>query len=236
MTSNFPSKVGAKIRIYRKAKKLSLNDLSVKINKSKGTLSKYESGSIAIDIITLHEIATILQVDIVKLVESTNTESAITDKIFENPLPSKLYLYHSHHQKYYTSIINLGVKQKNGNMSTTLYYKTSDCEVTNIKCANIYHGSLTCSATHLNFSLINFYNKTDMLYLLFLIPIEITEAYPGLLLGLQNANMRPASTRVLLSSHPLSKNYLEHNLKLTHKDWRRLKSGSYYSMNELQEL
>ncbi len=232
MITNFSSKVGAKIRTYRKARKISLSELSAKINKSKGTISKYESGSIAIDIMTLYEIALFLQVDVAKLVEYVDNEPIIPPKIFDNKLPSTLYMYHSHHQKYYTSIINLGIKQENGNIPTTLYYKTSDSEAASIKCTNIYHGTLARSATHLNFSLTNFHNKADILYLLFHIPMEITEVYSGMLLGLQSSNMRPASTRVLLSDHPLGKNCLEHNLKLSHKDWRKLKTGSCFTINE----
>jgi transcriptional regulator with XRE-family HTH domain len=234
MITNFSSKVGAKIRTYRKARKISLNELSAKINKSKGTISKYESGSIAIDIMTLYEIALFLQVGVAKLVECVDNEPISPPKIFDSKLPSTLYMYHSHHQKYYTSIINLGIKQENGNITTTLYYKTSESEAASIKCANIYHGNLICSSTHLNFSLTNFHNKTDILYLLFHIPMEITEAYPGMLLGLQNSNMRPASTKVLLSHNPLGKSCLERNLKFSHKDWRKLKTGSYFTINELQ--
>ncbi|MCH3915574.1 MAG: helix-turn-helix transcriptional regulator [Acidaminococcaceae bacterium] len=233
MTTNFSSKVGTKIRTYRKARKISLSELSVQINKSKGTISKYEAGSIAIDIMTLYEIALFLQVDIAKLVEYVDNEPISSPKIFDNKLPSILYMYHSHHQKYYTSIINLGIKQENGNIATTLYYKIADLEANDIKCTNIYHGSLISSATHLNFSLANFHNKADILYLLFHIPMEITEAYPGMLLGLQNSNMRPASTKVLLSHNLLGKSCLERNLKFSHKDWRKLKTGSYFTINEL---
>ena len=49
--------VGSRIRLYRKAKKLTLLALSQKIHKSKATLSKYETGDITIDIETLFDIA-----------------------------------------------------------------------------------------------------------------------------------------------------------------------------------
>ena len=235
MITNFPSKVGSKIRTYRKTRKISLSELSAHIKKSKGTISKYESGAIAIDVKTLYEIASFLQVDIAKLVEHVQHEPISSPKIFHNKLPSILYMYHSYQHKYYTSVINLGTEQENGNIATTLYYKTSDSKAANIKCVNIYHGTLVCSATHLNFSLTNFYNKADMLYLLFLIPMESTAIYPGMLLGLQSSNLRPVSTRVLLSAHPLSKDYLEHHLRISHKDWRKIKAGSYFTIGELQE-
>ena len=233
MLTNFSSKVGAKIRTYRKARNMSLDELSAKINKSKATISKYESGAIAIDIMTLYEISIILQIDITKLVENVASPTPSIVKLFETHLPSTLYMYHAHHHKHYLSILNLGATQDNSNIPATLYYKTVDHAASHIKCAGIYHGNLLYSNTHLNLSLTNFQNEFDAIYLLFFIPMEIAEAYSGILLGLQSANMRPAATRVLLSAHALSKNYLEENLKFTHKDWRRLKNGSYYSMSDL---
>lgn len=234
MLNNYPSKVGAKIRTYRKARKVSLAELSLQLNKSKGTISKYENGYISIDVMTLYEIATILQVDIKKLIESTGAIMG-REQTADSKLPTKFYMYHAHRQKYYTSIIHLGPTQNNGSNAVTLYYKATHNTNEHIKCANIYHGELLSSDNHLDFTLTNFHNKLDMLHLVFLIPMQITASYPGILLGLQSDNMRPASTRVLLSVHPLCKNHLESNLKFTHKDWRKLKSGSYYTINELVE-
>ena len=51
------ARVGARIRLYRRAKKLTLIQLSAMIHKSKATLSKYETGDIAIDVETLYDIA-----------------------------------------------------------------------------------------------------------------------------------------------------------------------------------
>ena len=54
------ARVGARIRLYRRAKKLTLIQLSAMIHKSKATLSKYETGDIAIDVETLYDIAAAL--------------------------------------------------------------------------------------------------------------------------------------------------------------------------------
>ena len=40
------ARVGARIRLYRRAKKLTLIQLSAMIHKSKATLSKYEPGTL----------------------------------------------------------------------------------------------------------------------------------------------------------------------------------------------
>lgn len=46
----FSSRVGARIRYYRNLNKISLQTLAQSIHKSISTVSKYESGQIAIDI------------------------------------------------------------------------------------------------------------------------------------------------------------------------------------------
>ena len=54
--------VGAQIRKYRKACKLTIQELADAIHKSRATVCKYENGTISIDIETLYEISQVLQV------------------------------------------------------------------------------------------------------------------------------------------------------------------------------
>lgn len=54
--------VGKRIQTFRKARHMTLEDLSGKIYKSKSTISKYEKGEIALDIETLYEIAKALHI------------------------------------------------------------------------------------------------------------------------------------------------------------------------------
>lgn len=65
--SNFTCYVGEQIRKYRKAGKMTLQDLADAIHKSRATVCKYENGDISVDIETLYEISQILQVSIPSL-------------------------------------------------------------------------------------------------------------------------------------------------------------------------
>ncbi len=236
MLNNYPQKVGGNIRTYRKARGLSLAALAQKINKSKTTLSKYESGDISIDVMTLFEIACVLQVDMEKLVEHMEKPQTMTeDDANRISLPSKLYLYHSHHLKYHTSVIVLGTTTPDGATTATVYYRIVGSLEEYTRCTNIYHGELHYSDSNLHFILRNFRNKKDMIYMIFYTPIHITEAYPGLILGVQNTNMRPCAFRVILSSKPLSRASLEENLMLSREQLRKLKTGSYYSIVQIEE-
>ncbi|WKL02973.1 helix-turn-helix transcriptional regulator [Paenibacillus amylolyticus] len=55
--NNINQEVGKKIRNFRKWRGLTIQQLADQIFKSKGTLSKYESGDITLDLVTLHHIA-----------------------------------------------------------------------------------------------------------------------------------------------------------------------------------
>ena len=54
--SDFTCYVGEQIRQYRKAGKMTMQELADAIHKSRATICKYESGEISVDIETLYEI------------------------------------------------------------------------------------------------------------------------------------------------------------------------------------
>ncbi|MEG0377338.1 MAG: helix-turn-helix transcriptional regulator, partial [Eubacterium sp.] len=56
------TQVGAQIRMYRKMAKISIDEMAQTIGKSRATVSKYETGAIAIDISTLFEISSVLDI------------------------------------------------------------------------------------------------------------------------------------------------------------------------------
>ena len=62
--------IGANVRLYRRANRLTLEELAARIHKSKATLGKYEQGTIAMDVNTLWEIARALQLEPGQLMET----------------------------------------------------------------------------------------------------------------------------------------------------------------------
>ncbi|HBD64518.1 MAG TPA: XRE family transcriptional regulator, partial [Clostridiales bacterium] len=69
MSNELLKYVGSQIKMFRKIKKLTIDDLAKMIGKSKSTVSKYESGEIAIDIATLYDIASALNTSMVILTD-----------------------------------------------------------------------------------------------------------------------------------------------------------------------
>ena len=55
--------VGSRIRLFRKAHGLTVEQLGARIQKSKATIYKYESGQIPVDVDTLLDIASALNVE-----------------------------------------------------------------------------------------------------------------------------------------------------------------------------
>ena len=97
--SNFTCYVGEQIRKYRKAGKMTLQDLADAIHKSRATVCKYENGDISVDIETLYEISQILQVSMSQLTtglpETASKPSNAPGKGQKSPFfqAQRLYFY-----------------------------------------------------------------------------------------------------------------------------------------------
>lgn len=61
---SFSYHVGQRIKKYRKSRGYTIEQFSAMINKSKATVSKYENGTITIDVETLYDIARALDIDL----------------------------------------------------------------------------------------------------------------------------------------------------------------------------
>lgn len=85
--------IGARIRLYRKAKKLTLTALSGMIHKSKATISKYETGDIAIDVETLYDIASALDVNIAQLMDYSPEPSKHSSQLGGFFPQERIYVY-----------------------------------------------------------------------------------------------------------------------------------------------
>ena len=97
--SEFTYHVGQQIRKYRKAGKITLQQLADAIHKSRATVCKYENGEISVDIETLYEISQVLQVSMAQLTTYQAPEDRLVGNALElsnkNPFfqAKKLYFY-----------------------------------------------------------------------------------------------------------------------------------------------
>ncbi|MDL2328107.1 helix-turn-helix domain-containing protein [Ruminococcaceae bacterium OttesenSCG-928-A11] len=196
--------IGHQIKHYRKARGMTIGDLAQKIHKSKGSVSKYENGQIAIDVGTLFEIATALEISPRYLIDYPAKTSAIP-KNSRGPFGdvSTLYLYHARGNAIFKSIIKMSIDIVSNKVEATLFYVVEDLD-SPYNCACIYTGEMHRHDTVLCFTLQNAINPVENLLLNFSIPVRNVSTLAGLISGLGASTLAPACFLGILSPVPLA--------------------------------
>lgn len=201
--SSINQQIGAKIRFYRKMTKMSIDELAQAIGKSRATVSKYETGVIAIDVSTLVEIAAVLKINASYLINMP-VEKKIVAKT-KNPLggADHFYLYQRIHRKNHCSYIRFENEEEDGRIGVTFYYKLDNIRDFT-QCEGIYCGHMNTKDNIVIFLLNNLYSEAEIIYLSFLIPLKKITTVPGIMTGIDTYSMRPTSIEVVLSKDLLS--------------------------------
>lgn len=199
MQSGVLAHIGAKIKFYRKMCGISAYELADLIGKSKATVSKYETGKIAIDVLTLYDIAHVLKIEPVQLMDYKD-ERVRPGAPQWMPFSQYdvLYLYHMRAHKVFTSVIKLNRDSSDGDIAATLYYKLDDLDDLK-KCECLYHGRMSCHETVISFIFENYHNPVENILLNFTIPVKKFSIIEGLMSGLSGKTLTPISYKVLLS-------------------------------------
>lgn len=147
-------KLNEKIKMYRESRNISVTYLGKLISKSKSTISKYESGAIVPDIITLLDICNALNIQISELLPISINETRVFnyDNIFNT---SKIYFYYYTENHLVTSIAEI---INNNNLNTPKVRFYNGVKNTNKyadKSSYYYEGELTYDRTIGYFSLKN---------------------------------------------------------------------------------
>lgn len=223
MTNELLVHVGSQIKMFRKIKKMTIEDLSVLINKSKSTVSKYESGEIAIDIITLHNIAKALNTNIINFIDYEESDDSVgKENNFYIWEADHLYMYNRNKDEFFQSYIKLRKDEKNNKTIATLYYKLEDLnDLTSSTC--IYQGYMNRYENVLNFNLKNSLFDSESVLINFFIPMKKVTTLSGLMAGLEDISLKPACVKVVLSKTPLSESEQDELLKLSNDVIKRLK-------------
>lgn len=227
--SEFTCYVGQQIKKYRKAGKITLQQLADAIHKSRATVCKYENGEIAVDIETLYEISQVLQVSMAQLTTWQNPDSELvssnTDLTGKNPFFQAkrlyFYFYDGRYQRMKDGIIDIYEKQGD----TGCYEATlSICSVSGTGRSSeiFYTGTVLYSDMLIRFSFVNQYNplEEDLLYIFN--PLERRDFTVGLLCGISSADLMPCAFKCLITLKPqeLTEEF-RHQLLFTKKDLKR---------------
>ena len=228
--SDFTCYVGKQIRRYRKAGKMTLQDLADAIHKSRATICKYENGEISVDIETLYEISQVLQVSISQLTaylpETVDEPSSAPGRIKKSPFFQArrlyFYFYDGRYQRTKDGVIDIYEKKgEPGTYEATL----TICSVSaNGRSSEIFYtGRVLYSDMLIRFSFVNQYNplEEDLLYIFN--PLELIDFTMGLLCGISSADLMPCAFKCVITLNPQehTENF-RHQLLFTKKDLKRL--------------
>lgn len=225
--------IGKRIRLFRKTRKMSIDGLAKSINKSKATVSKYESGGIAIDIATLFDISRALEIDIRQLISYTPPE--VIPPLPPNPFGQTeyLYLYQLCENKVFSSVIHLKPHRETGKIDATLYYKLADIKDFE-KCDCVYHGIMKCHDNIMNFMFENYHNKSETAMINFFIPVKKVSAVSGLMSGIKANNLFPSAFKVILSKDFIKPDEeFKKHLKMSAESYKKLKADNMYTVEAL---
>lgn len=224
--------IGAKVRNYRKMKKLTLQQLADLIHKSRATMSKYETGEIALDMGTLYDISEALEVNLSQLTDyhppkpEENLPKETKEYQGKSPFFQAdrlyFYFYDGRYERLKEAIIDIhkNMLRPDGSYEASMSIHSS----TNTgRSSEVYYtGNVLYSDMLIRFSFVNQYNKLEQDLLYIFNPLELRDFTEGLLCGISSADLMPCAFKCVVTLFP-NENYEEvrTHLMITQKEVRR---------------
>lgn len=229
-TPNIQQYVGENIRKFRLAHGLSLEDVAAKIYKSKSTISKYEKGSIAIDIATLEEIALALDVHPTQLLMTSTPDKRIpvAQGLLEE---TYMFSYDGKGKRIIKSVIERYQTDENNRFSIQLFYDVPSKKERG-DCVCLYQGFSSKYEVIENYSLENSRHAIEQIWLSCIGGLSQNHLQVGFLAGLLNATLLPAVRKVVLSPHLLSEEELMEHLVFTKEDLQTIRKLNIFIIDE----
>lgn len=220
--------LGKKIKYYRKAKNISIEELGKAVGKSKTTISRYENNEILLDILTAIEICNVLNVDLNDICDMSTHN--IEKSIIKNPFDSNLlYLYYISKNGIVISSIEITqtkytnyVLMKNG--ITKKKYKQ---EYTGVM-ENTYNTAFICLTNAINNpGLDKFQIEIDL-------HSKINNMYYGMFLGISDNTHKPTARKCILTNKLITSieklGILFEELKINKEDMEDIIETKYWDM------
>lgn len=235
--------VGQRIRKSRKGKGLTLDDFARKIGKSKATVSKYENGTIALDIETLLAIADALEMDVKSLIDykSPNIrQKALPKDTFFDQSNYYMYYYDGRIKKVVRSLLELTLSDDESagqKIEATLYMGLDNFNNTD-KSQHIFEGRLLPYDTITHISLTNQINKTERLYLCVLNPMHAHAPAVGIMSGIaSNPFFAPMGMKIIISKNQLAEDAAFRNtVELSKSEYKNFKAYNMMVINRPTSL
>lgn len=200
--------VGMRIQMYRKKKKLTLREFAELINKSCSTISKYESGSIVLDINTIFEMADALDVSVSQLMdyqtkEYPNSRKSVSGNFFQRSDLYFAYTLFSPSKVPYQCAMELIRDEPGGDSGRLNFYFDISSAANYTNSSYIYNGEFQCFNQGTYFSLNNPYNHSDVGMIYAESPFSKANRARGLFAFIPSSVLKPCATGILFSTTPI---------------------------------
>lgn len=228
--------LGHQIRILRKMKGVTVEQLSQRIQKSPATVYKYECGQIALDIDSIAEIADALDIDLMHFLSfiPQNRKTNLTKHSFFNFNRLYAYFYDGRTKRLTQSFLVFHPSTAvNESYKAILYFDVYNFDNPEIA-RYIYSGTLTCLETVSYFILKNISFDAETFIIEMLNPMGTSSYTWGLFLGLSEYPLSPMATKIVISKTLLQHDELERiPLKFSKEEIRAIKEKNAILLNLL---
>ena len=219
--SQISTEIGKQIRTFRKKRKMTLEALAAVICKSKSTVSKYENGEIPVDIETLYEIASALQIHVEQLLYCPPRHANLPDS------KNSPAFFAGCSQFYVFDVLS---ETDTSSYKIMMYMNFKDFE--NYKlCENTYWGYIEHFDALTNIQLTNQDSPVEKASAQILASYLDTDTKWGLFNGFSSRPMMPIATKMLFSKTKLPEDEaLLQGLKVSREDIRLLKLYNMFTV------
>lgn len=230
--SSFSYFVGQRIKKYRKSRGYTIEQFSAMINKSKATLSKYENGTITIDIETLYDISQALDIDLKCFIDYQppvfHTDPVLPKNFYFNQPRAYMYYYDGRVRQLVRSLLCFSPSSSGDSIEVMLYTGVENFNEPD-RCQHLFTGEMKPYDTITHMVLNNQINDAEKMYICMLNPMQNRAPAIGLVSGIGSTPFfAPIALKALISKEQLDENdRLMNTIKLDKDDYHLLK---YYNM------
>ena len=242
---SFSEHIGQRIRFFRKMRHISLDQMSEAVYKSKSTLSKYEHGTIPIDVNTLYDIAIFLGVSVNQFTDYELYEPKKKITTMSNPFGSMdhlyLYYYDGRSKRIVKSLLVMTAEpltkdnmSRKDIISCQCYMDFNGAEdFTN--CKYYFTGTMVCHDLVTHVELYNLTSNMDRIHFCILNPFHYNQETWGLELGISYNPISPHARKFLVSTtRILDENLSKDKLVFTKDELKQLKDLNMFILNTME--
>lgn len=183
---------------------LSLDELAEIVHKSKSSLSKYESGSVVLDVDTLFDIAMALHVPVEKLLDykepSIRESAPFTARGFFNRA-GLYYMYHleASANQIVRSVIEVKYPMDDEETLTAVFYNHVVDYQNLYNCHFYYSGEMVISDLYTNFTFYNQVNAAEQVFIVVVNSLKNEYFTTGLVVGISSTYLVPVAYKAIFS-------------------------------------